>query len=69
MIISMADQPKSLAHPEWPYSGTPWAWRGFTVYRPLTKEEDSLMQQSLLKSGKHLYDVVYQKQNFGPELD
>ncbi len=22
---------KSLAHPEWPYAGTPWAWRGFAA--------------------------------------
>jgi hypothetical protein len=20
---------KSLAHPDWPYTGTPWEWRGF----------------------------------------
>lgn len=20
---------KSLAHPEWPYVGTPWEWKGF----------------------------------------
>jgi hypothetical protein len=22
---------KSRAHPDWPYTGTPWEWRGFRV--------------------------------------
>lgn len=62
---------KSLAHPEWPYAGTSHAWRGFAVCRPLTKEEDQLIQKSLIDSGAYQYDcesAVYQKQNFGPEL-
>jgi hypothetical protein len=34
---------KSLAHPEWPYEGTPHEWRGFVkrtpVVRTMTYEE------------------------------
>jgi hypothetical protein len=53
---------KSLAHPDWPYTGTPWEWRGFvkrTPIRTMTYEEFEAFLQN--KS-------VYQKQNFGPDL-
>jgi hypothetical protein len=67
---------KSLAHPEWPYSGTPWEWRGFA--RKLTEQEENLIWSSLMVSGQvmtnlhmegdEIVTTVYQKQNFGPEL-
>lgn len=25
----VGQQLRSLAHPDWPYAGTPWEWRGF----------------------------------------
>jgi hypothetical protein len=59
---------KSLAHPDWPYSGTPWEWRGFadqpvdgTV--ELFRADGSTSQYPVI-DGR----IVYQKQNFGPEL-
>ena len=57
---------KSLAHPGWPYIGTPHEWRGFRdkVERKLTKEESAKIWEALWKSC-----AVYQKQNFGPDLD
>lgn len=62
---------KSLAHPDWPYLGTSWEWRGFTSCRPLTKEEGELIQKSLIEGGgKNIPNacpdfMTYQKQNFG----
>jgi hypothetical protein len=50
---------KSLAHPDWPYSGTPWEWRGFAEK---AKQDEA---QPLFEL---LWAAVYQKQNFGPEL-
>lgn len=55
---------KSLAHPDWPYTGTPWEWRGFAKEKSdRAGQEDHMMdmQQSKLRG-------VYQKQSFGPEL-
>jgi hypothetical protein len=75
---------KSLAHPDWPYTGTPHEWRGFVpnktteatleaadrgegeVVKGLTEVmvENIAELCSDLQSGK----LIYQKQNFGPEL-
>jgi hypothetical protein len=54
-------QLKSKAHPEWPYAGSAHEWRGFV------KDE----KQVAPKGYPHEWDytAVYQKQNFGPELD
>jgi hypothetical protein len=59
---------KSLAHPEWPYAGTAHEWRGFVRnegrhYAPITPLDPRHVRRlEELKS-------IYQKQNFGPELD
>jgi hypothetical protein len=29
----LGEQLRSLAHPGWPYTGTPWEWRGFVENR------------------------------------
>lgn len=71
---------KSKAHPEWPYSGTAHEWRGFAnsgdVYPvAVSPEFYEALKQSLdpwteirRKAAKQL-GTIYQKQNFGPELD
>jgi hypothetical protein len=57
---------KSLAHPDWPYSGTPWEWRGFAenkeTEKPCLIDIKGLMDRQLHRA------ATYQKQNFGPEL-
>jgi hypothetical protein len=60
-------QLKSLAHPEWPYAGTAHEWRGFVKSEkkaaPVQYEDQMVaMQNSRLRG-------IYQKQNFGPDLD
>ncbi len=72
---------KSLAHPEWPYTGTPHEWRGFAgdiQWRQVNGEPfEYAIQQGRhgdefvrLASGECLKrPSVYQKQNFGPDLD
>jgi hypothetical protein len=52
---------KSLAHPDWPYTGTPHEWRGFgeRAIRAMTYDEFA----AFLKNKN-----IFQKQNFGPEL-
>jgi hypothetical protein len=60
---------KSLAHPDWPYTGTPWEWRGFvkkTPFAGMPWPEGSIVQLSADEFNKRF--AVYQKQNFGPEL-
>jgi hypothetical protein len=58
---------KSLAHPEWPYTGTPHEWRGFAE-----KQKDEAIRRYIANRGVHYSpghpDCVYQKQNFGPDL-
>lgn len=55
---------KSLAHPEWPYEGTAWEWRGF-----VKKAEQAEMPKVWpMHSPVVNYEVAYQKLNFGPEL-
>jgi len=59
--------PKSLAHPDWPYTGTPWEWKGFAAklaaeQKPLGPEATKVLMDNL----SELY--IYQKQNLGPEL-
>jgi hypothetical protein len=68
---------KSLAHPEWPYIGTQWEWRGFA--KPFCAKENlrrvladrSPPDPVLLKAAQDALDrmAIYQKQNFGPNLD
>lgn len=61
----MADL-KSSAHPEWPYAGTAHEWRGFVKdekKQPPVQYEDTMADMMRSRSN------VYQKQNFGPDLD
>jgi hypothetical protein len=65
---------KSLAHPNWPYLGTSFEWRGFRVKieRRLMEEEESALWKALMASATVVYEpqqTIYQKQNFGPELE
>lgn len=94
---------KSLAHPDWPYAGTPHEWRGFVKnegrhYAPVTPIEQRHLERLIeLRAIEVLKDYkgvlgsltpeqhrsiteisknnpaaeigIYQKQNFGPELD
>jgi hypothetical protein len=55
---------KSLAHKDWPYTGTPNEWRGFVKKsKPDPAQyDDVMMDMQRSRTG------VYQKQNFGPEL-
>jgi hypothetical protein len=62
---------KSLAHPGWPYVGTPWEWRGFAKAMKDAKEVHA--EYKAQEQRRHDYWegpnwTVYQKQNFGPEL-
>lgn len=63
---------KSLAHPEWPYTGTPHEWRGFVKTaerpRPLKDVPLSELADALVSMGDQMQVAVYQKQNLGPEL-
>ena len=73
MKRSMADN-KSLAHPEWPYAGTAHEWRGFVKdeKKPLGNPVavyDIERAWDEIKAADWDYAAVYQKQNFGPELD
>jgi hypothetical protein len=60
---------KSLAHPEWPYTGTPHEWRGFVKapanegrhYAPITPIEPRHVERF------RELKAVYQEQNFGSE--
>jgi hypothetical protein len=54
---------KSLAHPEWPYIGTPHEWRGFA---DKAVSADKLDGMPTLHEWREF--AVYQKQSFGPEL-
>lgn len=59
---------KSLAHPEWPYVGTPREWRGFA--RKVELKPVDLGWIDWAYYGANVPDYpVYQKQNFGPDLD
>jgi len=65
---------KSLAHPEWPYDGTPNAWRGFgpvvlpaAVYEAAEKQGIDLRGYIKQECIPTVYPT-YQKQKFGPEL-
>ena len=58
---------KSLAHPDWPYTGTPNEWRGFA------KKTDYPKIVPITIKGAPEYRIAYiggyyQKINFGPEL-
>jgi hypothetical protein len=68
---------KSLAHPEWPYSGTPWEWRG--VAKKAQDQAEARFYETVcskpwgsfraVHDGTPIFDeTIYQKQNFGPEL-
>lgn len=73
---------KSLAHPDWPYKGTCWEWRGFAKETPQEYRERilrdypnsyqaGLMRKKAIETEMQRfqeYQAVYQKQNFGPEL-
>jgi hypothetical protein len=54
---------KSLAHPDWPYAGTPHEWRGFV------KKAESAPSDKRYDWHEIAYEIpIYQKQNFGPDL-
>ncbi len=53
---------KSLAHPGWPYAGTPNEWRGFAEKTAKPEERNFDLK------GYYILHGVYQKQNLGPEL-
>ena len=74
---------KSLAHPEWPYTGTPWEWRGFAEMlslshwgmhpAPQAKYTRAWYNEQRHPPANFYYDAEYihntfQKLNFGPEL-
>jgi hypothetical protein len=64
---------KSLAHPEWPYEGTPHEWRGFVKrdwpknegrhYAPVTPIEPRHVERLA-----ELKENTFQKLNFGASL-
>lgn len=71
---------KSQAHPEWPYAGTAHEWRGFVDYQ--WRQVNGEPFEYAIQQGPHGDDfvkvggeclrrpsIVYQKQNFGPNLD
>jgi hypothetical protein len=58
---------KSLAHPDWPYTGTPWEWRGFGKNAGQPGGKPSAVEPSAC-GVKFFLPGIYQKQNFGPEL-
>lgn len=63
---------KSLAHPEWPYAGTAHEWRGFVKAVEAAREvfdEARAAELRRLEYWKGTEWTVYQKQNFGPDLD
>jgi hypothetical protein len=55
---------KSLAHKDWPYTGTPNEWRGFV--KDNRKQIPVGIKDGECGAGNR--QSVYQKQNFGPEL-
>ena len=72
---------KSLAHPEWPYTGTPWEWRGFAEMLslshwgmfPAPQAKYSRAWYNEIREPANLYDQeylhgVFQRLNFGHEL-
>lgn len=59
----MASDLKSLAHKDWPYAGTAHEWRGFV--KDEQAEKPKVIHQNIPGWD---YAVVYQKQNFGPDL-
>ena len=56
---------KSLAHPDWPYEGTPHEWRGFVKYTPEQIKKLRERGQTVIADNA---ETIYQKQNFG-DLD
>ena len=72
-----AGEMKSLAHKDWPYTGTAWEWRGFgkadTDLGKVVKSFTGSYVASVDADGKPVWHqvelpAVYQKQNLGPEL-
>jgi hypothetical protein len=59
-------QLKSLAHKDWPYAGTAHEWRGFVKDESKDKP-DPLNDMPTLHEWREF--AIYQKQNFGPDLD
>jgi hypothetical protein len=60
---------KSLAHPNWPYVGTPHEWRGFgPVFLPPSLYDEAERQGYDMHGYVKQQPVPYQKLNFGPEL-
>lgn len=64
---------KSAAHPEWPYAGTVHEWRGFVKMPqfivPLGFQlADIEKAKAEWNKPGGIIEIVYQKQNFGPEL-
>lgn len=62
---------KSLAHPDWPYAGTAHEWRGFVKDKripiPVAVKADDTSAATRVVD---IYaEPIYQKQNFGPDLD
>ena len=58
-------QLKSLAHPDWPYTGTPWEWR---VVAKSTEQPNLSMSMFLSKKDLEEARATYQRLNFGPDL-
>jgi hypothetical protein len=69
---------KSLAHPEWPYTGTAHEWRGFVkagdvggyYVHTVDPANPWIARGRYVRPSDPDYcpTAVYQKQNFGPEL-
>ena len=60
---------KSLAHPDWPYTGTAHEWRGFVRFRgEVVVDRPYKLTDTIETVLPDWQSFVYQKQNFGPEL-
>jgi hypothetical protein len=69
-------QLKSQAHPDWPYAGTAHEWRGFVkaggyYVHEIDQANPWVARARYIAPSDPDYcpTAVYQKQNFGPDLD
>ena len=69
-------QLKSLVHPDWPYAGTAHEWRGFVKRdgAEIDKAHTNFYEQILDQPrgscvGSYNGVPIFQKMNFGPNLD
>ena len=58
---------KSLAHPEWPYTGTRHEWRGFAE-KPAFPDWDKKLKEKFPNGVTPQETPFFQYLKFGPEL-